>query len=315
MKNTIKVISILLMFTMLAGACSILKPIQPTTVPTEPPTILEPTAPPTEPPTLPPAPPLEAQTAFVFDLKKHEYLYTKNTQERIAPASITKLLTACLALDYFATDSVVTVGSELNLLQPNSSVCLLLPGHKLTVLDLLYGLLLQSGNDAAYTLAVNVARADLHDNSVSDSAAVSHFITMMNNYAVEIGMKNSHFTSPDGYDTADQYVTGEDILALAMHAKKYPAVNMIVATYTKDMKFISGETITWTSTNQFLDQQSIYYNPYVVGMKTGTTVEAGTCLLTSYNDGDYDLLIFTAGCLTDESRYAQTSILINWTIQ
>ena len=315
MKHTVKLISILLIILMCASACAFLAPVEPTTIPTEPPTIMEPTPPPTEPPTLPPAPAIEAQTAFVYDLKKHEYLYTKHTSEKIAPASITKLLTACIAMDYFTTDSVITVGSEIKLLQPNSSVCLLLQGHKLTVLDLLYGLLLQSGNDAAYTLAVNVAREDLNDYSVSAEEAVAHFITLMNSYAAEIGMKNSHFTSPDGYDTAEQFVTGEDILALAMHAKKHSTINMIVATFTKDIQFLSGETITWTSTNQFLDKKSIYFNPYVVGMKTGSTIDAGTCLLTSYNDGDHDLIIFTAGCTTDESRYSQTSLLINWAIQ
>ena len=315
MNKIIKLISFMLIITLCTTACSFTYTKEPETTATEPLTIVEPTPPPTEPPTLPPAPSIEAQTAFVYDLKKHEYLYTKHTKEKIAPASITKLLTACIALDYFTTDSVITVGSEISLLQPNSSVCMILPGHKLTVLDLLYGLLLQSGNDAAYTLAVNVAREDLNDNTVSEVKAVEHFITIMNTYAVDIGMKYSHFTSPDGYDTAEQCVTGEDILALAMHVKKKSTLNMIVSTYSKDMTFISGETITWTNTNQFLDQNSVFYNPYVVGMKTGSTIDAGTCLLTSYNDGDHDLIVFTAGCTSDESRYSQTSILINWAIQ
>ena len=296
------------------NACSLISS-QPTTIPTEVQTDAIPTIPATEPQTLPPAPEIEAHTAFVFDLNKRRFLYGKNNREQIAPASITKLLTACLTLEYFATDDVITVGSELEFVQPNSSVCLLVPGHKLTVLDLLYGLLLQSGNDAAYTLAVNVARADSNDQLLSDSAAINHFIELMNTYAIKIGMKNSHFTSPDGYDSADQYVTGEDILALALQAKKSTVINTIICTHSKEMTFVSGETITWTNTNQFLDQDSIYYNPYIVGMKTGSTIDAGTCLLTSYNDGDHHLIVFTAGCETDEARYTQTSMLINWAVQ
>ncbi|MBR3955344.1 MAG: D-alanyl-D-alanine carboxypeptidase [Clostridia bacterium] len=315
MKNSIRLICTLLIISLSLTACSFLQTAQPTTVPTEPPTIMEPTPPPTEPPTLPPAPPIDATASIVYDLKNHKYLHQQASQTQIAPASITKLLTACLALDYLNTDDAITVGSELNLLQPNSSVCLLAPGHRLRVLDLLYGLLLQSGNDAAYTLAVNVARKDTADTTMSDEAAVDHFITMMNAFAQDIGMVNSHFVSPDGYDTPEQYVTADDVLMLAMKAKQYPVINMITATQKKDMTFLSGETITWTSTNLFLDPASIYHNPYVVGMKTGTTENAGTCLLTNYNDGDYDLIIFVAGCKTDESRYVETSTLIAWAMQ
>ncbi|MBE6812033.1 MAG: D-alanyl-D-alanine carboxypeptidase [Ruminococcaceae bacterium] len=315
MKNTISLIAMLLIFTISLSACSFLQMTPPTTVPTEPATIMEPTPPPTDPPTLPPVPPIDATASIVYDLKNHKYLHQQSSQTKIAPASITKLLTACLALDHLKTDDAITVGSELNLLQPNSSVCLLAPGHRLTVLDLLYGLLLQSGNDAAYTLAVNVARKDTANDNMGNSDAVAHFITMMNAFAQEIGMKNSHFVSPDGYDTPEQYVTADDVLLLAMKAKQYPVINMITATQKKDMKFLSGETITWTSTNLFLDPASAYHNPYVVGMKTGTTENAGTCLLTSYNDGDYDLIVFVAGCKTDDSRYVETSTLITWAIQ
>ena len=315
MKNTICFICTLLLISVCLTSCSFLQVPQPTTVQTEPPTIVEPTPPPTEPPTLPPAPAIDAAASIVYDLKNHKYLHQQSSQAKIAPASITKLLTACLTLEYLNTDDAITVGTELKLLQPNSSVCLLAQGHRLTVLDLLYGLLLQSGNDAAYTLAVNVARKDTGDSSMSDAAAVEHFISLMNTFAQEIGMKNSHFVSPDGYDTPEQYVTADDVLLLAMKTKQYPVINMITATQKIDVQFLSGETITWTNSNMFLDTTSIYHNPYVVGMKTGTTENAGTCLLTSYNDGDYDLIIFVAGCKTDESRYTETATLISWAIQ
>lgn len=317
MNNRSKYIAALLVLLTLFCSCSFLQqPPTPTaTQPTELATIVEPTPPPTEPQTLPPAPTLDVQSAFVYDLKNRQYLYKNAMQNTIAPASITKLLTACIAMEYFNADDAITVGTELNMVQPNSSLCFITYGHCLTILDLLYGLLLQSGNDAAYTLAVNVARKESGNPNLSDSEAVQHFTQIMNSFAAEIGMKNSHFTSPDGYDTSEQYVTPEDILLLAMTAKKYPIINMIVSTFTKNMTFLSGETITWTNTNQFLDINSVYYNPYVSGMKTGSTVNAGTCLLTSYNDGDHDLILFVAGCKSDEARYEQTSMLINWAIQ
>ena len=312
-----KKITVLLLFILILSpvlqACSFIAPAPTTTQATIP--ITEPTQPPTtEAPTAPP-PEIQANAAIVFDIKNRKIVYKYNDTIRIAPASITKLLTACLALEHLTTDTGITVGTELSLLQPNSSLCLLAQGHRLTLLDMLYGLLIQSGNDAAYTIAVTVARKASGDDTLSDTQAVAYFTQMMNDFALEIGMKDSHFTSPDGYDTSEQYVTAADILVLAMQVKRYPILNTIMATVERNAVFLTGETIVWKNTNLFLLPDSIYYNPNVYGMKTGTTANAGTCLLTSYNDGNDDLIVFVAGCATDESRYEQTKLLLSWATQ
>lgn len=317
MKKVIIYLLSIIILTVSCTSCSVNVTTPPTTShpTTEEITIPQITEPPTvEMPTLTP-PTITAKCSFVYDLKNHKMIEGVNLQERIAPASITKLLTACLALEYFSTDESMTAGNEVFKVQPNSSLCFILPGHKLTVLDILYGLLVQSGNDAAYTIAVEVARRANSQASMTEDEAVNHFIILMNEYARQIGMKDSQFTSPDGYDSENQFVTAEDILALALQAKKFSAINMITATLEKYSVFLTGETITWRNTNHFLDPQSIFYSPYVNGMKTGSTLNAGTCLLTSYNDGNFDLLIFVAGCESDESRYVATQQLIQWAIQ
>ena len=313
-KLTVWIISIVIL-TVGFTACSIDLPQSTTTTPpTEEITIPQITEPATtETPTQAP-PYIEAASSFVYDVKNQKMIAGINLQQHIAPASITKLLTACLALEYFRTDEAMTAGNEVFRIQPNSSQCFILPGHKLTVLDILYGLLIHSGNDAAYTIAVNVANRANPNANMTEDEAINHFIIMMNDYAYQIGMKNSQFTTPDGYDADNQYVTAQDILALALKAKEFSTINMITGTLEKYCMFLTGETITWRNTNLFLDPQSVYYSPYVNGMKTGSTLNAGTCLLTSYNDGTNEFVIFVAGCTSDEARYVATQQLINWAL-
>ena len=211
-----------------------------------------------------------------------ELLYYDNINEHIAPASLTKLLTASVALHYLSPDTVVTVGSEQNLVRSGSSLCLIRPGHKLKLYDLLTGMLMASGNDAAYTVAVTTARAVKPDTAMTDAQAVAYFSELMNSYASSIGMKDSHFTTPEGWDDASQYTTVSDLLILANHAFSIPEIKTITGTYQKKVYFVSGENITWTNTNALLNPNSAYYCADAVGIKTGTTASAGNCLIAAF---------------------------------
>ena len=95
-------------------------------------------------------------------------------------------------------------------MRSGSSLCLIRPGHKLKLYDLLTGMLMASGNDAAYTVAVTTARAVKTDTAKTDAQAVAYFSELMNSYASSIGMKDSHFTTPEGWDDASQYTTVSD---------------------------------------------------------------------------------------------------------
>ena len=235
-----------------------------------------------------------------------ELLYYDNINERIAPASLTKLLTASVALNYLSPDTVVTVGSEQNLVKSGSSLCLIRPGHKLKLYDLLTGMLMASGNDAAYTVAVTTARAVKTDTAMTDAQAVAYFSELMNSYASSIGMKDSHFTTPEGWDDASQYTTVSDLLILANHAFSIPEIKTITGTYQKKVYFVSGENVTWTNINALLNPNSTYYCADAVGIKTGTTANAGNCLIAAFERNGKTYLSAVVGCGTGNDRYELT---------
>ncbi|MCH5324230.1 MAG: D-alanyl-D-alanine carboxypeptidase [Eubacterium sp.] len=233
-------------------------------------------------------------------------IYSNGADERIAPASLTKLLTASVALYYINPDEVFTVGSEQELVPTESSLCLILPGHQLTLYDLITGMLMASGNDAAYTVAVSTARILNPGASMTDQQAVDYFCGLMNDFAERLGMHNSHFVTPDGSDNHDQYTTVSDLLLLSEYALSVPEIREITGTYQKYVVFESGENITWTNSNKLLCPDSGLYCEYAIGMKTGTTTDAGNCLIAAFEKDDKTFISVVADCLTDYDRYEVT---------
>lgn len=230
-------------------------------------------------------------------------LYQKGSDERIYPASLTKLLTACTALEYVSSDTVFTVGSELNLVNSGSSLCLISQGHSLTLYDLLTGMLMSSGNDAAYTIAVNVARLESGNPNLSDADAVAHFVDLMNGYAEYIGMENSNFVNPDGWDNENQYTTVEDLAVISTYAIGNTEIAEIVSCYSKYVVFESGQSITWNSTNALLNPDGQYYCEDAIGLKTGSTANAGKCLIAVFEEDDKRYIAISAGCTSEEQRF------------
>ena len=242
------------------------------------------------------------KTAF-YCVDSGELLYSQNADERIAPASLTKLLAASTALRYISADEVFTVGSEQELVPKKSSLCLILPGHKLTLYDLITGMLMASGNDAAYTVAVSTARYVAADVPMTDKEAADYFCRLMNGLAEEIGMSNSRFTTPDGSDDEGQYTTVSDLLKLAEYAWSVPEIRDIASTYQKYVVFESGENITWTNSNKLLCPDGRFYSEYAAGLKTGTTTRAGNCLIAAFEKNGRAYISVSAGCATDSERY------------
>lgn len=239
-----------------------------------------------------------------------EILYGENSDDHIALASITKILTACVALRYMDPETVIEVGSEQDLVKPGSSVCFIAKGHRLKLKDLLTGMLMASGNDAAYTVAVSTARACGPQIELSDEQAVAEFGNMMNSFAKELGMNNSHFVNPDGWDDDQQYTTARDLLLLAEYALTVPEICEIAATFQKRVVFESGEVAVWTNSNRLLNPESEFYYENTVGLKTGTTKKAGCCLLAAFNKNGKTYVSVAAGCGSDEERYEVTKNLI-----
>ncbi len=249
-----------------------------------------------------------ALALYCVDDKK--ILYSENPDDPIALASITKILTACVALRYMDPETVIEVGSEQDLVKPGSSVCFIAKGHRLKLKDLLTGMLMASGNDAAYTVAVSTARACGPQTGLSDEQAVAEFGNMMNSLAKELGMNNSHFVNPDGWDDERQYTTARDLLLLAEYALTVPEICEIAATHQKRVVFESGEVAVWTNSNRLLDPESEFYNENTIGLKTGTTRKAGCCLLAAFKKNGKTYVSVAAGCGSDEERYEVTQVLI-----
>ena len=243
------------------------------------------------------------RSAVLYCVDDNAILYNDGAEIKTAPASMTKLLTASVMLEHMSPDDIVTVGSELSLVHPDSSLCYIEQGNRLTVRDLLTGMLLNSGNDAAYTAAVNTARAANPDKKLDDREALSIFINMMNEFAARLGMNDSHFTTPEGWDDSDQYVTGADMIKLCSYAINEPVIRKIVGTFRKNAVIESGEELTWTNTNSLLDPTGSYYLENAIGMKTGFTDNAGYCLAAAYKKNGKTYVSVVTGCKGYDDRF------------
>lgn len=261
-----------------------------------------------------PIPSPSCKSSALYCVDDSRLIYKDRIDNYIAPASLTKLLTASVALYYLSPDTVVTVGSEQSLVKPYSSLCLIQQGHRLKLYDLLTGMLMASGNDAAYTVAVATARTVYPDIYMTDSEAVKYFSGLMNDFAKNIGMQNSNFVNPEGWDDDNQYTTVSDLLILAEYAVSVPEIREITGTYQKYVVFDSGENITWTNSNNMLNPNSPYYCPNAVGLKTGTTANAGNCLIGVFDKNDKMYISVVIGCNTNADRYNLTlKLLDNYT--
>ena len=241
-----------------------------------------------------------------YSVDDDKYLLEDNIDIGFPPASVTKLLTSATALKYMSADDIITVGDEYDLVKPYSSLCYILPGHKLRLFDLLTGLLLPSGNEAAYSIAAAAARAAYPDREMTSAQAVECFVGLMNEYAVSIGMNNSFFVTPEGWDDDRQYVTARDLITLGLHILSIPVIRKITATHSRRVIFESGEWITWTNINRLLNPESEFYCKDAIGFKTGTTDKAGASLLAAFVRNDKTYISFVTGCKTTEDRYIET---------
>lgn len=204
--------------------------------------------------------------------------YQKNIYEKLYPASTTKILTAYLAITKGNPDDIVTVSERAADQASDSSVCGIRSGDQIKLSDLLYGLMLKSGNDAAVAIAEHI------------SGSEEAFAELMNETARSFGATNSHFANSNGLHDDDHYTCVYDLYLLFSHAIEEDFFMQLIQTtsYTAYYTDASGaETSqTWTNTNKYLNGEVAQPDGItVLGGKTGTTNAAGHCLvLLSYND-------------------------------
>jgi D-alanyl-D-alanine carboxypeptidase (penicillin-binding protein 5/6) len=233
-------------------------------------------------------------------------MYTMgDQQEQIAPASLTKLFTIYVALRHLDADAVVTVGEEVTWIEKDSSVAAVKEGNRLTVEMLVQGMMMQSGNDAAYALAVAAGRQITGDPEMGARDALAAFMDEMNLQARELGLVDSYFVTPDGYDAVGHRTTAENLMRIALLVLKEPMIVRFAAMPQAVVTFASGENYTWKNTNWMMreEEHPELYCPEVTGLKTGGTSKAGKCIIATFDDGERQLLIGVLGCEEIEERF------------
>ena len=228
---------------------------------------------------------IDSPQGFVYSVSTDTVIFTKGEGKVVYPASTTKLLTAIYSLTVLSKDEIITPSDELELVGEGSSIAYINTGHKISVEMLIEGMLIPSGNDAVYVLAAAVGRRLANDQSISGKQAVEIFVSGMNEYARSIGLCGTNFTCPDGYADKTHYTTTEDMVIISRLALENDLIVKYASLYKDDVIYASGHTNTWYNTNKMLDPDSIYYSPYVIGLKTGSLDEE-YCLVFAFRFED-----------------------------
>lgn len=238
------------------------------------------------------SPIISARGSIAQDIDSGEILFEKNPDERLKIASITKLMTLLIVLEENKLDDVVTV-SRTAAGTPGSTM-FLVAGEQITEENLIYGALINSANDAAVALA---------EHNAGSSAA---FVVKMNNKAKELGLTNTHFSNPVGLDDSDNYSSSRDIANLGKYLYHHPLIKKVAKIKNMDVKSVSGNyTHKLESTNKLLDS---YLK--INGLKTGTTDDAGRCLIAIAENKDGHEIVTVI--LNSPDRFGESKILIDW---
>ncbi|CUH97571.1 putative secreted protein [Propionispora sp. 2/2-37] len=241
------------------------------------------------------APPnIKARAAVLMDAKTGQVLFDKKMNSRNAPASTTKILTAIIALESGRLDEIVKVSPQAAS-TPGSSLHLY-PGQLISLRELVTGLLLRSGNDAAVAIAEHL------------SGSSEEFVNLMNKKALTLGITNSHFRNPNGLSAAGHYATAFDLACLARYALQNPLFAEIVSTKETEIEWLDrkgqGHDVSLRNTNKLL-----WMMEDADGVKTGTTGEAGPCLVSSATRDNQRLI---AVVLHDHSRWYDSMQLLKY---
>lgn len=237
-------------------------------------------------------PTINSRRYAVYDRLSGRCIYGKDENKQTAMASTTKIMSAVIIVENCNLEDIVTVtakaagvgGSRLGLHTDD----------KISVNDLLYGLMLRSGNDAAVALAIHTA------------GSVEEFANLMNQKAEVLGLTNTHFVSPHGLDNSEHYTTAYELAKITDYALKNETIAKIVKTKTTTIS-INGNPMQINNTNELLGNVEGVY-----GVKTGFTNNAGRCLVTSVKRGDMDLIIVVLGADTRKDRASDSMKLIEY---
>lgn len=231
---------------------------------------------------------VNAKTVLLASLDTGEVLYSKNSESKVYPASITAIMTATLILesDKYSPESKIVMTEEvLKLISgTGSSVSNLKAGEEITEYDLIHLVLMSAFGDCIYLAAIRYG------------GSVENFVAMMNAKAEELGMTGTHYSNPIGLHADDHYTTAADTLILSKYALQNETFKAVCETvkYSLTTNFTAKRTIT--TTNYMQDSNTAYYYIYAAGIKTGYTDEAGRCLVSTASYKGYNYICILFGC-------------------
>jgi D-alanyl-D-alanine carboxypeptidase (penicillin-binding protein 5/6) len=240
-------------------------------------------------------PDITATAAILIDSDSGAVLYAKNPDERLPMASTTKIMTAILVLESLELDKKVVVPKSAT--GTAGSLAGLVWGEVLTVEQLLYALLVPSGNDAALTLAQETA------------GSVQAFVQKMNEKAEEMGLTNTHFANPNGLHLENHYSSARDLATMAEYAMRDPTFRRIVDTPTYELPWPGKDAGVrkFKSGNVLLNEY-----PWVNGVKTGSTPYAKYCMVASGTLEGVSLIAVLLGAADDDTRWKETKSLLDY---
>lgn len=224
------------------------------------------------------------------DTKSGTILAYKNLDKNFATASITKLMTSLVVLENYDSDQVVTVSYKAASI--NGSKIHLLAGEQINVRNLIFGMLVGSGNDAAIALEEHFGEGEL--------------VNLMSQKAVELGMTNTHFADASGLSLENRS-TPKDLTILTKSASKHPLIAQALQTRAITLTSVDGgaQHLIHT-TNRLLKNYSD-----ITGVKTGYTEEAGFCLISSAKRGEHELLLVLLGAKGDDARFDESRAILD----
>ena len=235
---------------------------------------------------------LQSQAAVVIDNKTGRVLFAKNADEKRPMASLTKIMTSIMLVENCELDELIEVPSQATWI--GGSTVGLKKGDKVTAKALLYGMLLPSGNDCAYTVGIHIG------------GTIENFANMMNEKVKSMGITDTSFANPHGLDNENHYTSAKSMALIARYALKNKDINEIVNTKTATVNFGSF-TKTLTNTNALLRTYD-----KADGIKTGFTNGANKCLLASATDNDRRYIAVILGAETTQIRFNEAKEILEY---
>ena len=245
---------------------------------------------------------LDCASAILVDMDTGYILYEKHSNEKMYPASTTKILSSIIILENCGIDEKVTATvSAISQIPDGYSSAYIVPGEVLTVKELLTLFLVHSANEAGYILAEYYAKS------------INNFAILMNKKAKEIGCQNSNFLNPSGLHDDNHYTTAYDLSLIASYCMKNDIFRSIVSMKNCTIPATNKSNVRkYSNSNSLINPNSKFYIEECTGIKTGTTTQAKNCLISSFSKDNLNLICVVLGSTTNDSRYIDSRALFKY---